>query len=59
MINEYTTRLTRENLTNNVPEELIEIRNEYRDNGVPTILTDGLNELLLTLKIKNPTKIDQ
>ena len=57
MINEYTTRLTRDNLSNNVPEELIEIRNEYRDKGVPTILTDGLNELLLTLKIKNPKRI--
>lgn len=57
MINEYTTKLTRDNLVNNVPKELIDIRNEYRDNGVPTILTDGLNELLMVLKIKNPKKI--
>ncbi|MBO5712723.1 MAG: O-methyltransferase [Clostridia bacterium] len=57
MINEYTTRLTRENLNSNIPNELLSLRNEYREKGVPTILTDGLNELLLTLKMKNPSKI--
>ena len=57
MINEYTTRLTRENLNNNIPNELLSLRNEYRDSGVPTILTDGLNELLLMLKMKNPSNI--
>lgn len=57
MINEYTTLLTRENLNNNIPNELLSLRNEYRDKGVPTILTDGLNELLLMLKMKNPSNI--
>ncbi len=57
MINEYTTNLTRKNLDNNVPSELMTLRNEYREKGVPTILTDGLNELLLMLKIKQPKNI--
>lgn len=57
MINEYTTALTRANLQNNIPKELITLRNEYRENGVPTILTDGLNELIMMLKIKSPKKI--
>ena len=57
MINEYTAKLTRDNLQNNIPPKLLSLRNEYRDKGIPTILTDGLNELLLTLKMKNPSNI--
>ncbi len=57
MINEYTKNLTSVNAIMNVPPELIEMQNEYRKNGVPTILTEGLNELLLILSIKNPKTV--
>ncbi len=57
MINKYTENLSSINAKNNIPIELIEMQNEYRKNGVPTILTDGLNELLLILSIKNPKSI--
>lgn len=57
MINEYTKELSSINAKNNIPKELIEMQTEYRENGVPTILTDGLNELLLMLSIKNPKTV--
>ena len=58
MINNYTKELSSINAKNNIPKELIEMQTEYRENGVPTILTDGLNELLLILSIKNPKTIN-
>lgn len=57
MINKYTKELSSINAKNNIPIELIEMQSEYRENGVPTILTDGLNELLLILSIKNPKTV--
>ena len=57
MINEYTRKLTSENAKLNIPKELIEMQKNYRENGIPTILTDGLNELLLILSIKNPKTV--
>ena len=57
MINEYTKELSSINAKNNIPKELIEMQTEYRKNGVPTILTDGLNELLLMVSIKNPKTV--
>ena len=57
MMNDYLTKLTTLCAKNSIPNEVIEMQSVYRENGVPTILTDGLNELLLTLKIKNPKRI--
>lgn len=54
MINEYTKELTNRSASNNIPSEFIEMQNEYRKAGFPTILTDGLTELLLMLSIKQP-----
>ncbi len=54
MINEYTKELTNRSASNNIPKEFIEMQDEYRKAGFPTILTDGLTELLLMLSIKNP-----
>ena len=57
MINKYTQELTKNNAKLNISEELIALQIEYRKDGVPTILTDGLNELLLIMSIKNPKSI--
>ena len=57
MYNEYTSKLTYKNLLFNIPKELLALRDGYREEGIPTILTDSLNELLLTCKIKNPKNI--
>ena len=54
MINEYTKELTNRSALNNISKEFIEMQDEYRKAGFPTILTDGLTELLLILSIKNP-----
>ena len=54
MINEYTKELTNRSASNNIPKDFIEMQDEYRKAGFPTILTDGLTELLLMLSIKNP-----
>lgn len=40
-----------------IPQKIVEMRTEYKANGIPTILTDSLNLLLLTLSIAKPKKI--
>ena len=40
-----------------INQDIANMRKEYKANGIPTILDEGLNLLLLTLKIKNPKKI--
>ena len=40
-----------------INEDISNMRKEYKANGIPTILDESLNLLLLTLKIKNPKKI--
>ncbi|MBQ9782627.1 MAG: O-methyltransferase [Clostridia bacterium] len=57
MFNEYTSSLTYKNLQFNIPKELLSLRNEYRETGVPTILEESLNELLLMVSIKQPKNI--
>ncbi len=57
MYNEYTSNLTFNNLQFNIPKELLMLRDEYRENGVPTILVESLNELLLMVSIKKPKNI--
>ena len=57
MVNEYAKELTAKNFKNNIILELKQMQEEYRKNGIPTILEDGLNELLLILSIKQPKNI--
>ncbi len=40
-----------------IPEILDQMRREYKENGIPTILNDSLNFLLLNISIKNPKRI--
>ncbi len=57
MYNEYTSKLNFKNLQFNIPKELLKIRDEYREEGVPTILVESLNELLLTVSATKPKNI--
>lgn len=56
-MNAFVLDLLEKNAELFIDKELIEMRNSYREDGVPTILTDGLNELLLIANIKQPKKI--
>lgn len=56
-MNEYCTRLILDNAELTLDSDLLALRDEYRRNGIPTILTESLNELVLTAKIKRPKKI--
>lgn len=40
-----------------INEDIAQMRKEYKAQGIPTILDESLNLLLLTLKIKKPKKI--
>jgi predicted O-methyltransferase YrrM len=57
MFNEYTSSLTYKNLKFNIPKELLSLRNDYRETGVPTILEESLNELILMVSMKQPKNI--
>lgn len=56
-MNEYVTELLLKNAVCTVDEKLMELRNAYRESGVPTLLTESLNELVLIARIKNPANI--
>lgn len=56
-MNEYVTDLLLKNAVCTVDEKLMELRNAYRESGVPTLLTESLNELVLMARIKNPANI--
>lgn len=56
-MNEYVTELLLKNAVCTVDEKLMELRNAYRESGVPTLLTESLNELVLMARIKNPANI--
>ena len=56
-MNEYVTELLLKNAVCTVDEKLMELRNAYRELGVPTLLTESLNELVLMARIKNPANI--
>ena len=47
---------TKSKIKLNIASDLIQMRKEYREAGIPTILDESLNMLLLTAKIKNPKK---
>lgn len=48
---------TKSKVNLNIPPRIKNMRKEYREKGIPTILDESLNALLLCLKIKNPEKI--
>ena len=56
-MHEYVKSLVLTNAENTVPEELAEMRAEYRKRGIATILTESLNSLILTAKLVKPKKI--
>ena len=45
-MNEYVKSLIIENAARTVTPELMKLRNEYREAGIPTILTESLNFLV-------------
>lgn len=53
----YVTDLILENAKRTLNGDLHTLRDEYRKNGIPTLLTESLNELILFTKLKNPKKI--
>ena len=56
-MNDYVKDLLIENAKISLPQDLMALRDGNRTEGVPTILTDGLNELVLIAAIKQPKKI--
>lgn len=56
-MNEYVTDILLENAKSTLDEKLRSLRDEYRNKGVPTLLTESLNELILFVKIKKPKRI--
>ena len=44
-MNEYVTDILLENAKSTLDEKLRSLRDEYRNKGVPTLLTESLNEL--------------
>ena len=56
-MNEYVLNLIKESSKNTIFEDLTSLRETSRAGGVPTILSDSLNELILTVSIKQPKKI--
>ena len=51
------SEFTKSKVKLNIASDLVTMREEYRNAGIPTILDESLNMLLLTAKIKNPKKI--
>lgn len=56
-MSEFTKGLNATNARTVIGGNLIEMRNEYREEGVPTILTEGLHKLLLTASISGAKNI--
>lgn len=48
---------TKSKVNLDIPERVVKMRAEYRKNGIPTILDESLNFLLLSLKLKKPERI--
>lgn len=51
------SKFTQSKVHVNVNDDIANMRKDYREKGIPTILDEGLNLLLLTLKIHKPTRI--
>ena len=56
-MNKYITDLILKNAETTVDPELKKFRDDYRENGVPTLLTESLNTLILIATLKKPIKI--
>lgn len=56
-MNKYVTDLILKNAETSVDPELKKFRDEYREKGVPTLLTESLNVLMLMATLKKPLKI--
>ena len=56
-MNEYVTNLILKNAETTVDSELKKFRDDYREKGVPTLLTESLNTLVLMATLKKPIKI--
>ncbi len=56
-MNEYVKGLILENASRVVSPELRVLREEYREKGIPTILSESLNFLIQTAVMSNATKI--
>ena len=56
-MNEYVTNLILKNAETTVDPELKKFRDDYREKGIPTLLTESLNTLVLMATLKKPAKI--
>ena len=56
-MNKYVTDLILKNAEPTVDPELKKFRDDYRERGVPTLLTESLNSLILMATLKKPLKI--
>ncbi len=56
-MNEYVTNLILKNAETSVDPDLKKFRDEYREKGIPTLLTESLNCLVLMATLKKPAKI--
>lgn len=56
-MNKYVTDLILKNAETSVDPELKKFRDEYREKGVPTLLTESLNVLIMMATLKKPLKI--
>ena len=56
-MNEYVTNLILKNAETTVDPKLKKFRDEYREKGIPTLLTESLNVLILMATMKKPVKI--
>ena len=56
-MHEKIKKMLADNAALHIGEDIRRLHDENREEGVPTILTDGLNELILLAKIRQPKKI--
>lgn len=56
-MNAYVTDLILKNAENTVDPELKRFRDDYRERGVPTLLTESLNVLIQMATLRKPLKI--
>ena len=56
-MNEYVTNLILTNAETTINPELKKFRDDYREKGVPTLLTESLNLLIMFATMKKPLKI--
>ena len=52
-MNEYVTNLILKNAETTVDPELKKFRDDYREKGIPTLLTESLNTLVLMATLQS------